>query len=68
MEYLQSVLRQEVGFLDSQDASSTTFRVISMISTSFHASQDVVAEKVMDVSDTCLAYLNSYLPFNYLFM
>ncbi|KAL0327315.1 UNVERIFIED_CONTAM: ABC transporter B family member 15 [Sesamum angustifolium] len=32
MEYLKSVLRQEVGYFDNQDASSTTFQVVSNIS------------------------------------
>lgn len=46
MEYLRSVLRQEVGFFDNQDASSTTFNVVSTMSTDAHLIQDVIAEKV----------------------
>ncbi|KAH0650120.1 hypothetical protein KY284_030032 [Solanum tuberosum] len=44
-EYLKSVLRQEVGFFEKQDASSSTFQVISTISTDTHIIQDVIAEK-----------------------
>lgn len=46
MEYLRSVLRQEVGFFDNQGASSTTFRVVSSISADAHSIQAVIAEKV----------------------
>lgn len=47
MEYLRSVLRQEVGFFDNKDASSTTFNVVSTMSTDAHLIQDVIAEKVL---------------------
>lgn len=47
MEYLKSVLRQEVGFFDNQDASSTTFQVVSTISSDAHLIQDAMAEKVL---------------------
>lgn len=47
MEYLRSVLRQEVGFFDNKDASSTTFNVVSTMSMDAHLIQDVVAEKVL---------------------
>ncbi|KAK1381545.1 putative multidrug resistance protein [Heracleum sosnowskyi] len=46
MEYLRSVLRQEVGFFDNKDASSTTFNVVSTMSTDAHLIQDVIAEKI----------------------
>ncbi|KAL0447196.1 UNVERIFIED_CONTAM: ABC transporter B family member 15 [Sesamum latifolium] len=46
MEYLKSVLRQEVGFFDNQDASSTTFQVVSNISAGAHTIQDVIADKI----------------------
>ncbi|KAK4485730.1 hypothetical protein RD792_008376, partial [Penstemon davidsonii] len=46
VEYLKSVLRQEVGFFDTQDASSTTFQVVSNISTDAHSIQDVIADKI----------------------
>ncbi|KAH7857522.1 hypothetical protein Vadar_013626 [Vaccinium darrowii] len=45
-EYLRSVLRQDVGFFDSQGASSTTFQVISGISSDAQSIQDVIAEKI----------------------
>ncbi|TMX01574.1 hypothetical protein EJD97_024255 [Solanum chilense] len=56
-EYLKSVLRQEVGFLEKQDASSSTFQVISTISTDTHIIQDVIAEKI----PTCLAHLSAFV-------
>lgn len=46
-EYLKSVLRQEVGFFDNQDASCSTFQVVSTISADAHLIQDVIAEKVL---------------------
>ena len=47
MEYLKSVLRQEVGFFDNQDAASSTFQVVSTVVSDAHSIQDVVAEKVL---------------------
>ncbi|KAI3452645.1 hypothetical protein Pfo_009309 [Paulownia fortunei] len=46
MEYLKSVLRQEVGFFDKEDASLTTFQVVLNISTDAHIIQDVIAYKI----------------------
>lgn len=46
IEYLKSVLRQEVGFFDNQTASSTTFQVVSTITADAHSIQDTIAEKV----------------------
>ncbi|KAE9455670.1 hypothetical protein C3L33_12426, partial [Rhododendron williamsianum] len=46
MGYLRSVLQQDVGFFDSQDTSSTTFQVISGISSDAQSIQDVIAEKI----------------------
>lgn len=46
MEYLRSVLRQEVGFFDTQVGSSTNFEVITAISGDTQLIQDVMAEKV----------------------
>ncbi|OWM76145.1 putative multidrug resistance protein [Punica granatum] len=57
MEYLKSVLRQEVGFLDSQDASSSTFRVVSAISSDAHSIQDVIAEKIPN----SIAHVSSFI-------
>lgn len=48
IEYLKSVLRQEVAFFDSQANSSITFQVISTISSDAHLIQDTIAEKVCD--------------------
>lgn len=47
MEYLKSVLRQEVGFFDTQVGSSTNFEVISAISGDAQLIQDVMADKVL---------------------
>ncbi|XP_052184670.1 putative multidrug resistance protein [Diospyros lotus] len=46
MEYLKSALRQEVGFFDNGEASSTTFQVISGITSDAHSIQDVIADKI----------------------
>lgn len=46
VEYLRSVLRQEVGFFDENTGSSTTFDVISSISADAYSIQNVIAEKV----------------------
>ncbi|KAL2519630.1 ABC transporter B family member 15 [Abeliophyllum distichum] len=56
-EYLKSVLRQEVGFFDKQDVSSTTFQVVSNISADAHLIQDVIAEKI----PTCLTQLCAFI-------
>ncbi|XP_015894509.3 putative multidrug resistance protein isoform X1 [Ziziphus jujuba] len=56
MEYLKSVLKQEVGYFDKQDASSTTFQVISTITSDAHAIQDTIAEKIPNT----LAHLSSF--------
>ncbi|XP_024991059.1 ABC transporter B family member 15-like [Cynara cardunculus var. scolymus] len=45
-EYLKSVLRQEVGFFDTQVGSSTNFEVISAISGDAQLIHDVMAEKI----------------------
>ncbi|KAJ9554610.1 hypothetical protein OSB04_018655 [Centaurea solstitialis] len=55
MEYLKSVLRQEVGFFDTQVGSSTNFEVISAISGDAQLIQDVMAEKIPN----CVAQLSS---------
>ncbi|KAF5793592.1 putative ABC transporter type 1, transmembrane domain-containing protein [Helianthus annuus] len=47
MEYLKSVLRQEVGFFDTQVGSSINFEVISTISGDAQLIQDVMADKVL---------------------
>lgn len=46
-EYLKSVLRQEVGFFDTQEqGSSTTFQVVSTISNDSNSIQVAICEKV----------------------
>ncbi|KAK4713354.1 hypothetical protein R3W88_019261 [Solanum pinnatisectum] len=55
--YLKSILRQEVGFFQKQDASSFTYQVISTISTDTHIIQDVIAKKI----STCLAHLSTFV-------
>ncbi|PIA51513.1 hypothetical protein AQUCO_01100395v1, partial [Aquilegia coerulea] len=45
-EYLKSVLRQDIGFFDTQAGSSTTFQVVSTISSDIHTIQDVLADKI----------------------
>ncbi|XP_065875017.1 ABC transporter B family member 15-like [Euphorbia lathyris] len=46
IEYLRSVLQQEVGFFDKQANSNSTFDVISAISSDAHSVQDAIAEKI----------------------
>ncbi|KAL4574000.1 hypothetical protein LXL04_020822 [Taraxacum kok-saghyz] len=55
MEYLKSVLRQEVSFFDTQVGSSTNFEVITAISGDAQLIQDVMADKLPN----CLAHLSS---------
>ncbi|XP_015572248.1 ABC transporter B family member 15 [Ricinus communis] len=57
MEYLKSVLRQEVGFFDKQATSNTTFQVISAISSDAHSIQDTIADKIPNL----LAHLSSFI-------
>ncbi|XP_071688623.1 putative multidrug resistance protein [Rutidosis leptorrhynchoides] len=54
MEYLKSVLRQEVGFFDTQVGSSTNFEVITAISCDAQSIQEVMADKIPN----CLAHLS----------
>ncbi|KAL0385442.1 UNVERIFIED_CONTAM: putative multidrug resistance protein [Sesamum radiatum] len=57
MEYLRSVVRQDVGFFDTQGASSTTFKVVSSISADAHSIQAVMAEKIPN----CLVDLSAFV-------
>lgn len=51
LEYLKSVLRQEVGFFDTQAAeSSTTYQVISTVSADSTTIQITIGEKVCKYS------------------
>ncbi|POO00458.1 ABC transporter [Trema orientale] len=56
-DYLKSVLRQEVGFFDTQaSGSSTTSQVVSIISSDANAVQVALCEKIPDT----LAYLSTF--------
>lgn len=47
LEYLKSVLKQEVGFFDSQAAdTSTTYKVVTTISSDSNTIQITIGEKV----------------------
>ncbi|KAH7856974.1 hypothetical protein Vadar_007449 [Vaccinium darrowii] len=46
IQYLRSILQQDVGFFDRQDNSSTTFQVIASISSDAQSIHDVIAEKI----------------------
>lgn len=50
MEYLKSVLRQEAGFFDSNQAAASTFLIVSSITSDCHSIQDTIAEKVLNFS------------------
>uniref|UniRef100_A0A7N0V0U0 Uncharacterized protein n=1 Tax=Kalanchoe fedtschenkoi TaxID=63787 RepID=A0A7N0V0U0_KALFE len=57
MKYLRSVLRQEVAFFDTQAAeTSTTYNVVSTISSDAISIQVVIGEKIPN----CLAYMSSF--------
>ncbi|XP_071740264.1 putative multidrug resistance protein [Rutidosis leptorrhynchoides] len=57
LEYLKSVLKQDVGFFDTQEAgSSTTYQVVSTISADSNTIQITIGEKIPN----CLAYLSSF--------
>ncbi|CAK9150286.1 unnamed protein product [Ilex paraguariensis] len=57
LEYLKSVLRQEVGFFDTQaNDSSITYQVISTISSDSSTIQVTIGEKIPD----CLACMSSF--------
>ncbi|KAL6294383.1 hypothetical protein ACE6H2_002525 [Prunus campanulata] len=66
IEYLKSVLRQDVGYFDNQDAASTTFQVIYTISSDAHLIQDIIAEKVFNPFSSLLfpTVWLSYHPFS----
>ncbi|GJX55407.1 ABC transporter B family member 15-like protein [Tanacetum coccineum] len=53
--YLKSVLRQEVGFFDTQVGSSTNFEVISAISGDAQLIQDVMADKIPN----CMSHISA---------
>ncbi|KAK2977418.1 hypothetical protein RJ640_004201 [Escallonia rubra] len=57
LAYLKSVLKQDVGFFDTQEAdSSTTYQVVSTISSDSSAIQVAIGEKIPN----CLACLSSF--------
>ncbi|XP_073158021.1 putative multidrug resistance protein [Henckelia pumila] len=57
LEYLKSVLKQEVGFFDTQAAdSSNTYQVVTTISSDSNTIQVTIGEKIPD----CLAYMSSF--------
>lgn len=45
-EYLKSVLRQDVGFFDTNAVSSTTYDVVTAITADAYVIQDVLSDKV----------------------
>ncbi|KAL2476242.1 ABC transporter B family member 15 [Abeliophyllum distichum] len=58
LDYLKSVLKQEVGFFDTQAAdSSKTFQVVTTITADSNTIQITIGEKIPD----CLAYLSSFI-------
>ncbi|XP_050216612.1 putative multidrug resistance protein [Mercurialis annua] len=57
-EYLKSVLRQEVGFFDTQEAgTSTTYQVVSTISNDANAIQVAICDKIPN----CLMYMSTFV-------
>ncbi|KAI5406157.1 putative multidrug resistance protein [Lathyrus oleraceus] len=56
IEYLKSILSQEVGFFDKQTNSSTTFQVIATITSDAQTIQDTMSDKV----PSCLVHLSAF--------
>lgn len=54
IEYLKSVLRQQVGFFEDQTDSSSTFQVISTVTSDAHSIQDTIADKVCEIAFSAL--------------
>ncbi|KAI3965489.1 hypothetical protein MKW92_034732 [Papaver armeniacum] len=54
--YLKSVLRQDVGYFDTQTGTSATYQVVSTISSDVNSIQDVLSEKIPNF----LAHLTSF--------
>lgn len=58
VEYLKSLLRQDVGFFDSQAGdSSKSYQIVSVISSDSNTIQTAIGEKIPD----CLTYLASFV-------
>ncbi|KAI3905420.1 hypothetical protein MKW98_013218 [Papaver atlanticum] len=45
-DYLKSILRQDVGYFDTQTGTSATYQVVSTISSDVNSIQDVLSEKI----------------------
>lgn len=69
MAYLKSVLRQEVGFFDTQEAgSSTTYQVISTLSSDSNSVQVAICEKVLKNKISVVQWkMLLYIPDDYNF-
>lgn len=46
-EYLEAVIHQDVSFFDTNSSTTSTYQVISTISTDTDTVQDVLSEKVL---------------------
>ncbi|KAA0034243.1 putative multidrug resistance protein [Cucumis melo var. makuwa] len=57
MEYLKSVLRQEASFFDTNQAASSTFLIVSSITSDCHTIQDTLAEKIPNF----LAHISGFI-------
>ncbi|XP_071698972.1 putative multidrug resistance protein [Rutidosis leptorrhynchoides] len=58
LEYLKSVLKQDVGFFDTQEpGSSTTYQIVSTITADSNTIQVTIGEKIPDT----IAYLSSFV-------
>ncbi|CAN1325845.1 Putative multidrug resistance protein [Linum perenne] len=56
-QYLKAVLRQDVGFFDTQEGGSTTFKVVSTISNDSNSIQVAICDKIPN----CLTYIATFL-------
>ncbi|CAI0380114.1 unnamed protein product [Linum tenue] len=56
-QYLKAVLRQDVGFFDTQEGGSTTFQVVTTISGDANSIQVAICDKIPN----CLMYIATFL-------
>ncbi|XP_058093668.1 ABC transporter B family member 15-like [Magnolia sinica] len=57
MEYLQSVLRQDVGFFDTNATTSTTYDVVTAITADSHIIQDVMSDKIPNFISNAVIFI-----------
>ncbi|KAL5991245.1 hypothetical protein ACLOJK_012152 [Asimina triloba] len=56
-EYLKSVLRQDVGFFDTNAATSTTYEVVAAITADSNVIQDVMSDKIPNFISNIVTFI-----------